>query len=372
MAEEQKTILIIDDERVILLGTSAMMRQEGFKVLTANNGLEGLAQVREHHPDLIISDVTMPPPNGFELRQMLSDDPASAAIPFIFVTARTSLDDKILGLETGADDYITKPFDHGELMARVNAVLRRNDKARKMAREEVNREMETLRKEIVSNVSHELRTPVGILLNTLELTMKARFDDLDEQQKYISRALSNANQIKNLIEDLLILTLIDENKLNKFRMPIDIEYDFQDPVQQSVELYVEKKLDFHLEIKPGVAINAPKVEFRQAVVHLVDNACKFSPARGKIETTLAPNGEGGCVMTVKNEGAGISPVLREKVFDRFYQLSQGDSRQFRGLGVGLTIARAIARSLGGDVRILDSDEGCLVSLTIGPGESDWK
>jgi two-component system, sensor histidine kinase and response regulator len=371
MVDERKIILIIDDEKVILLGISAMLRHEGFTVLTANNGQEGLAAIHEHQLDLIISDVTMPPPNGFELRQILSNDPDTATIPFIFVTARTSQGDKILGLEAGADDYITKPFDREELLARVNAVLRRNDLARKVGREEVKDEMERLRKEIVNNVSHELRTPIGILLNTLELTMKAKFDDPEEQQKYIVRALSNAYQIKSLIEDLLILTLIDENKLNTFRMPIDLAYDFQAPLQQCLNRYMEKKLDISIDIDPEVVIHAPKVEFRQAVLHVLDNACKFSSEGGKIAITLSPNGEGGCALTVKNQGLGISPVLREKVFDRFYQLSHGDARQFRGLGVGLTIARAIARSLGGDVKILDCDEGCMVSLTIAPAPSDW-
>ena len=371
MVDKPKTILIIDDEKVILLGISAMMRRDGYQVLTASSGMEGLALIQENHPDLIISDVTMPPPNGFELRQILSRDPNPAPIPFIFVTARTSQDDKVLGLETGADDYITKPFDRAELMARVSAVLRRNELSKKAGREEVKDELDILRREIVNNVGHELRTPIGILLNTLELTLKAKFDDPIEQQKYITRALSNANQIKSLIDDLLLLSLIDENKMNTFRMPIDLQYDFQDPLQQCLKRYSEKKLNFDVQIDENVVINAPKLEFKQALAHLADNACKFALDGGKIFVHLTPNGDGGCVLTVFNEGSTISPVLREKVFDRFYQVSQGDSRQYRGLGVGLTIARHIARSLGGDVQILDSDEGCMVRMVIGPAPSDW-
>ena len=87
---------------------------------------------------------------------------------------------------------------------------------------------------------------------------------------------------------------------------------------------------------------------------------------------VQPYGEGGCIFTVIDGGPGISPALREKVFERYYQVSQGDSRLFRGLGLGLTIAREIARSLGGDVLVLDSEKGCSVQMTISPAKQDWK
>jgi DNA-binding response OmpR family regulator len=119
-------ILIIDDDDNLLFGLLAVMRREGYECISANNGKDGLSLAQERLPDLIISDVMMPPPNGFELRKQLSVNPKTIHIPFIFLTARASQGDKIFGLEAGADDYITKPFDRGELVARVRAVLRRN------------------------------------------------------------------------------------------------------------------------------------------------------------------------------------------------------------------------------------------------------
>ncbi|MCE1254024.1 MAG: response regulator [Anaerolineae bacterium] len=370
--EEPKTILIIDDEKVILLGISAIMRHAGYNVLTADSGTAGLAVVKEQNLDLIICDINMPPPNGFELRQILSHDPDKTAIPFIFVTARSSQNDKMMGFETGADDYITKPFDRQELLARVNAVLRRNETARKQGREEVKDEMDRLRHEILNNMTHELRTPIGGLLNMLELTMKARFEDPEEQRSYIGRALTNAYHVRGLIEDLLILNLIDNNGMNVFRQPVDVIFDFNNPIKQCFERYVDKGLNLNINMDDGITIYAPKIEFKQAVIHLVDNAFKFASDNSTVDVHLLPNGEGGCILTVFNDGEGISPVLREKVFERFYQISRGDNRQFRGLGVGLTIARAVARSLGGDVQILDSETGCLVKMEIAPGSLDWQ
>ena len=124
MAEQ--LILLIDDETNILFGLKLIMSRAGYRVVTAGNGQQGYQTAIENLPDLIISDVMMPPPNGFELRRMLSKNPQTASIPFIFLTARAAQGDKNFGLELGSDDYITKPFDRQELVSRVQAVLRRS------------------------------------------------------------------------------------------------------------------------------------------------------------------------------------------------------------------------------------------------------
>jgi len=232
--------------------------------------------------------------------------------------------------------------------------------------------MEKLRREILNNITHELRTPVGILLNTLELSLNNRFENPAEEKEFISRALTNVHQLRSLIEDLLFLTYIDQGTLNTFRQPVDFQFDLYDPAQYLLERYDDKKLNLLINVDPKVQLNAPRHEFKQISMHLIDNACKFSPDKGVVNVDVMPNGEGGCILTVKDQGPGISPALREKVFERYYQVSQGDSRLFRGLGLGLTIARSIARSLGGDVVIIDSEQGCQVQMTISPANQDWK
>jgi DNA-binding response OmpR family regulator len=127
---EESTILIIDDEPALRLGLAAKIKRHGYNVVTAADGVEGLQKAGELVPDLILSDVMMPPPNGFELRRIMSRDERLASIPFIFLTARNSVDDRVNGIRDGADDYITKPFSTEELFARMEAVLRRVKSAR--------------------------------------------------------------------------------------------------------------------------------------------------------------------------------------------------------------------------------------------------
>ncbi len=125
---KRPTILLIDDELSLLTVLSTILKRSGYNVHTAASGNRGIEQARNLLPDLIICDVMMPSPNGFRVREILSEDPQTASIPFIFLTARTAKGDAVFALRSGADDYITKPFDRGELLARVEAVLRRYQK----------------------------------------------------------------------------------------------------------------------------------------------------------------------------------------------------------------------------------------------------
>ncbi len=109
---------------------------------------------------------------------------------------------------------------------------------------------------------------------------------------------------------------------------------------------------------------APRREFSHAIVHLLDNAFKFSPVGGTVKLSLEVGTRGGVMIRVEDEGPGIPVEMREKVFERYYQISQGDNREQEGLGVGLFIARAVFSSLGGSVTILDSSKGCLIQAIL--------
>jgi two-component system sensor histidine kinase/response regulator len=358
------TILIIDDEPALLLGLAAKIKRQGYQVVTASNGSEGLQKAKEVLPDLILSDVMMPPPNGFELRRLMGEDPRLAPIPFIFLTARSGIEDRVNGIRDGADDYITKPFVTEELFARIEAVLRRVSVAQARGREEMRataqQDLEQLKREILQNFQHEMRTPLSNIIMPLEMVVNKKFEDPEEQIHFVRTALSSVDRLESLIADFTLLTNIDLGELNQIRQRIDINNHILLPIQKRGARYKAKELNFIYEIKGEGDIAAPRREFTHALVHLLDNAFKFSPERGTVKLKLKINGNGGIILRVDDEGPGIPPGLREKVFERYYQISQGDNREQEGLGVGLFIARAVFSNLGGSVAILDSSYGCQV------------
>jgi signal transduction histidine kinase len=366
--EDKATILIVDDEPALLMGLAATIRRHGYNVITATNGRDGLQKAKEALPDLILSDVMMPPPNGFELRKLMSLDSDLASIPFIFLTARSNPEDRVSGIREGADDYITKPFVTEELLARIEAVFRRVKTEQARGREQMKaiaeQDMNKLRHEILQNFHHELRTPLSNILMPLELAANNKFSDPEEQSKFINIALSNADRLESLVTDLILLSNIDQGNLNTIRQPIDVDMHILAPVRKRLDRYKFKELEFVTDISKLGKITAPRREFIHALVHLMDNAFKFSFEMGHVRLTIQPGSNGGVNMLVQDDGSGIPSELREKVFERFYQASQGDRREHEGLGVGLTIARAIFRSLNGGVQILDSPQGCWVSAFI--------
>ncbi len=123
MAKEK--ILIIEDEKDIVKMLDYNLKKEGFRVSSANNGEDGLDMVRKEYPDIILLDLMLPGMDGLEVCKAVKNETKTALIPIIMITAKAQEADKIVGLELGADDYVTKPFSPRELIARIKAVLRR-------------------------------------------------------------------------------------------------------------------------------------------------------------------------------------------------------------------------------------------------------
>lgn len=197
------TVAVIDDAKEVLLHLTLILKRAGYKVVTAANGRDGLNLIQNEHPDIILCDIMMPPPNGFEVRKILTRDPVTAAIPFIFLTARSAQVDKLTGIEYGADDYITKPFDTQELLARIHALLRRTALSRQQGLAEAKAEIDRLGSTILDRTSQEIRPLLDRVLAALTLTLTERFaGDPRQQKRFIQIALDSACRLHALIQEM--------------------------------------------------------------------------------------------------------------------------------------------------------------------------
>lgn len=366
--EPNPVILIVEDEAAIRKGLSSALARQGYRVITAENGRDAILKAVEHHPDLIISDVMMPILDGFEMRKKMGDDPYLASIPLIFLTARTTIEDRVLGIRGGADDYVTKPFEVEELVARVEAVLRRvrteRERGLELARQFGREDLEKLRLELIHNFHHEIRTPLNNVMMFLEILATHKFKNIEEQNDFMEMARSSGDRLESLVGDIILLTDLDQGLINNVRQTINPNLSILQPVRRRLVRYEAKSIKFTPILSIAGEIKAPRNEFPRAVLHLADNAFKFSPTNGAVTMTVSSGLNGGATITIEDEGPGIPEELREKVFERYYQISKGPSREYQGLGLGLTIARAVFRSLGGDVRILDSEKGCRLQAVL--------
>jgi DNA-binding response OmpR family regulator len=160
-------ILIVEDEPGMIELLSVALEDEGFIISIANNGEQGLKKVEEEDPDLIISDVMMPDMDGYEFCEQLRENPKTASIPFIFLTAKKDVSDRVRGLNLGADDYISKPFHVVEVVARIKTLMQRVKRSRTAA------SPQSITPETEADFSGDLeKISIGEVVQTIALTKK--------------------------------------------------------------------------------------------------------------------------------------------------------------------------------------------------------
>jgi two-component system, sensor histidine kinase and response regulator len=357
------SILIVEDEQDLLQLMCLKLMREGYEVFTAENGQDALLKVDEYSPDLVILDVMLPEVSGWDICSRIRQ---RSAVPIIMVTALTGDQDVVKGLEMGADEYVTKPFQLQTLVARVNAVLRRL----KWDRDTAEKDIESLKHSITGMISHELRTPLAAMMGTLDLALQESFkDNQSAQQDFIHDARMNVVTMRQLVDDLLILVRIDQG-LELLRRPTSIYAE----IKRIFEIYHDnlaaKNLDAKFTCVEELTANVDQLLFRQALQHLFSNAIKFSPDGGQIWVVAEPLSGGGVEIDIHDQGPGIAPELHEKIFERFYQVEMNDRRRFGGLGIGLFIVRELARAHGGDNTLISTPQkGSIFTLSL-PGEEN--
>ncbi len=354
MAEQSALILVVDDQEASRFVKTSLLRRAGFRVKEAGTGRDALDVASATSPDAILLDVHLPDISGLEVcRQLRRAHGEPVQILHISATALTDAD-RVRGLDSGADAYLTEPVGPDVLVATVRALLRvqavkrelsaalERERAARLAADEANR----VKEEFLATLSHELRTPLNTIMGWLWQLRRAADDEALR-----GRALDSMERATRL-QLQLISDLLDVSRAAKGKLQLEMD-DVQlhaiaaaavDDVRREADA---KHIEFDVRLEP-IQITADPGRLQQILGNLIGNAVQYTPEHGAILVTTEREGQ-HAIVTVSDNGAGIDPDALPHIFDRFRQAEDASSSGHRGLGLGLTIVRELVHLHGGTV-----------------------
>jgi len=354
-------ILIVDDDEMIRTAIAAILEGTGYEVEEAENGLQGLERVAVSKPDLIICDVNMAKMDGYEMLEQLQQDPATAMIPFLFLTGYADHQHFRRGMKLGADDYLLKPITHDELLGAVEKRLQKQ--AAFLA--STKRKMDELRASISLALPHELRTPLHGILGFCNLLLEEKNLSPEDVADFATRIQKSAERLQRLIENFLIyaqleLLASDQTQLEALRKAqTDDVGKVVEVVAKQKALHYQRVNDLRFQSQPAAAQISPEYLTR-LVEETIDNAFKFSARGTPVHVTLRAS-EGNCRLAVTDQGRGMTAEqLRE--IGAYMQFNRKMFEQ-QGSGLGLSIARRLAELHGGNAKI-ESTVGTGTTVTV--------
>jgi two-component system, sensor histidine kinase and response regulator len=343
-------VLVIDDSPDINELIGETLKIHGYEVLVAGDGLAGVQLAQQHLPDLILCDVNMPQLDGYATLTALRQHGSTATIPFIFLTGITDKGNIRQGMELGADDYITKPFTIGELIAAVKARL---EKAAAVTRQ-AEKKLEELRGNISLALPHELLTPLTGILGFSSLLVE-NYDRIgpDELLELARSLHESALRLQRIIENFLLYSQIelvgaDAEKVTALRKG-DFEFVKENIVEiiQQIARRAGREQDLSADIVAASLPIAPD-KLQKVIAELVDNAFKFSRP-GDAVAVVSFRIDDMFTISITDHGRGMTPEQISSIgahmqFERKFFEQQGS-------GLGLIIAKRLTELHGGSFRI---------------------
>lgn len=324
-----KRILIVDDEPALLFSLGEFLKLRGYEVQTALDGEKALQALVEAPPDLIIADILMPQMDGFAFQQRVQALTRSS-IPFIFLTAKAALTDRLAGLKGGADDYITKPFDPEELAMRVEAVLRRVEQTRL----EEQRLLEAEQARLLAEIAANLRLPSEEIVQKLDVALSAPFSlESAEKMRYLHEALQEARTLQQRIQDLSWATAGQRGEPLQ-KMPQRLAPIVRGAAARVARLAQRRHTNLAISCGGLLTANVDASALTRALSALLEVIIKSSPLGAQVHITATRSLEGGVeiVLSAPEDGA---PLPQEEPSETLAPLD------------ALALARQVAQGHGG-------------------------
>lgn len=375
--DTRSKILIVDDRKENITAIETLLEDLDVDVISATSGNEALSKTLEHNFALALIDVQMPDMDGYETVRFMRKVERTRFLPVIFISAIYSNDPYMIqGIEAGAVDFITKPFNPQILLGKIRIfldlhyqkqMLEAEIERRKIVEKQLTEaklkaeESDRLKSAFLANMSHEIRTPLTTIVGMSNLL--ATKDYPLEKRKEISAHIDKSSEgLLTIINDVLDMAKIEsgEVKIDKNKIDlINLLKDFYN--QYKYKLRKNPDIDFRLNIddQPGVFPVSDEIRIRQILSNIVSNALKFTSA-GYVEIGYRAR-NGFLDIFVEDSGSGIPQDKLSIIFERFEKLNERTS----GTGLGLSIAKNLAELIGGSLKVTSEvGNGSKFTLTI--------
>jgi signal transduction histidine kinase len=353
---QKDTILVVDDIPANVNILLNVLLEKEFTVLVAKEGKDALRKIGFAKPDLILLDVMMPGMNGFEVCQVLKSQPDTQNIPVIFMTALADTVDKVRGLELGAADYITKPIQHEEVLARIETHLKLNKLQKELQRK--NQELEAFAR----TVAHDLKNPLNAVIGLSELVEEECSPGALPDQNTIDniRAISQSGRkMVDIIEALLLLSGVASRQIQM--QPLNM-LEVLNLVKQRLS-YMTSQYGGEIVMFdncPPVQGYAPWVE--EIWANYLSNGLKYGGRPPRLKVGWNSQEDGMIRFWVRDNGPGLSPEAQGRLFTPFTRLHEDRAE---GHGLGLSIICQIVDKLGGEAGVESAlGEGSLFYFTL--------
>lgn len=345
-----KKILLIEDNRSIRESTLELLKTEGFDALGADNGKVGIQIAQTYLPDMILCDVIMPELDGYAVLAQLRQHPLTATIPFIFLTARSTKEDFRLGMELGADDYLTKPYTPTELLG---AIVSRFEKHTTLASQS-RKQLDDLRSSIALSLPHELRTPLHGILGLADVLIE-EYQTIERPEilEIATGIHEAAHRLYRLIQNFLLYAELElasrDPDYQDYLCAAETHYPkvLITNVATQIAKRRDRASDLQLNLQNTLILIADD-KLKKIVEELIDNAFKFSKPGTPVTVTAVANEHEFCIY-ICDRGRGMSVEQIAKLgaymqFERKFYEQQGS-------GLGLVIAKRLTELHGGTLEI---------------------
>lgn len=354
-------ILVIEDEEHIRSELTDWLHFEGYAVCEAADGQQGIKAAKAYKPDLILCDIAMPMMNGHEVLVELRSDPLLRQTPFVFLTAAAGREAMRKGMNMGADDYLTKPFTHAEVMRAVEARLQQKslheaevDAQRELFDSALSEERERflLKSRLVAMLSHDFRNALALVLSASGM-LRNYGDRMSPERigNQLDLIDGSVHLLLQMLDDMLVIAEMDEGHLSFKPELVDVAALAEKLVQEARLIHGQThEILFRCDVAAPLWLD-PKL-LRHILTNLVSNAVKYSPPATIVTIELTEQRD-GVHLCVADQGIGIPQDAVEHLFDPFYRAA--NARGAKGTGLGLTIVKQAVDLHEGKIAVTDND-----------------